>query len=918
MGGYNKNNANIPRQDKNLCLTKEWDEFLSLYHLRNEEFNNDFKLHNRFHRQSRSGWRSFLRALIRSVNSFFLNESLIGIKYLRQAVWNWPNVICDLLCGSAEAALSIPQGLSYSSLANVLPSMGLCNGILQPIIYLFIGSSLYISIGVNSVESIVAGTAVDSLIGNGAPLEIRSEVCSVIIFFHGISCCLLRMFGLAHFVDFLSDSVLQGFLSGVAFSIIVKEVPFMLAIDPPSTNCVPVRALIVLFGKLSSISWQATIFSISTIFFLEVVIWIKSLFNTNFPVPSQLIVIIIANIASALASPNIPLIGQIPKSTLLIPNNIIWSQPPNVPIQSSNLSSLPFFARAWIAALPLTFISFFAHYSTAQSMEIRAHRNMDSLSPGEKRRKDARSGSKSRIQEKGSQEHQNDSINSLPTSVQLSGAVPSKESINLKETFVKSLSSSLKLSQGDIDVVQDYSFSPSHSSSFQSSYSNYSSSPSLHENERRISLSIKFCPDSLTPKPPDTLQNRSQNQPSEFEDPEKAAKLEESYCDLGNYCKTSIETVDVCESNLPKNENEFQTKISSQSSGKKKYIESRSLFSVGTEILVLGIINIVGAFFNCLPGAASLARTNLNFTLGVKSPLHNVAYSLGVFLVGMFLLDYIVYLPEAVLGAIITQAMVRMVNIGFFLKLVKMRSIDSFFWFIAFIGTVTTGITYGIIFALVSSVIYLIKFLYRSKFEVLGKLPGTLIFKSLEKFPQAVQLPYIRIVRFEGPLTFINADRFVRSLETMVEAWLEEEDLRAPVKGFGQENFLDEYLSKNQYFSNFTNSINFGERIPSIIRDLNENEVERVIIIDACMINEIDYTALQVLQRFNNQAKKLNIQIWFASFSHPNSSFLLRSGFYDIIPLVNCFVDLSEAVAAAQICIAQRHLQNEKPESLLS
>ncbi|KAJ1610092.1 high affinity sulfate transporter-related [Cryptosporidium canis] len=905
MGRESKEMINDIKVNQKCGLTKEWDEFLSLYHLRSEEFNNDFKLHNKFHRRSKSGWRSFLSAVIKSVHSFFLNESLIGIKYLKQAAWTWSNVICDSLCGLAEAALSIPQGLSYSSLAIVTPSMGLCNGILQPIIYLFIGSSLYVSIGVNSVESIVAGTAIDTLVGNGASLEVRSEVSSVVIFYHGITCCLLRIFGLAHFVDFLSDSVLQGFLSGVAFSIIVKELPFMLAIESPSTNCVPIRALFIMLDKLPNISWYATAFSMCTILFLEAILWIKGIFKTNFPVPSQLIVIVIANIASALASPNIPLIGRIPKSSLLIPSNIIWTQPSGTYPQPTSIASLPFFARAWISALPLTFISFFTHYSTAQSMEVRANKLPDEPEVNEsnsKRMEFPRECVGTELGPSESSFNERRNTQSISTSFQSSEPANPETMTPPKVSLRKQTGLSLERSQGDLDHIHELNSSLS-PSSFQSPLSQ--SSLAAQGNDRKISLSIKFESSPSIQYTLNATRNKFQQPQSESETHIELKELSNPKGELGTSHELSSESVPVDKEALGGNK-EREENSQGLHYSRKRLIEPRSLFSVGTEILVLGVINIVGAFFNCLPGAASLARTNLNFTLGVKTPLHNVAYSMGVLFVAIFLLEYIRFLPEAVLGAIISQAMIRMVNIKYFLKLVKMRSIDSIFWIIAFIGTVTAGITYGIIFALASSIIYLIKFLYRPKFEILGKLPGTLIFKSLDKFPQAVQLPYVRIVRFEGPLTFINAERFVRSLEDMVDVWLAE-DLKNSNKTPYQEDTIDDYLVKNQYLPSIASSIHFGERIPTIIQDLNENHVERVIIIDACMINEIDYTALQVLKRFNNQAKKLNIQLWFASFSHPNSGFLLRSGFYDVIPLVHCFVDLSEAVAAAQICIGRRY-----------
>ncbi|KAL7067477.1 STAS domain-containing protein [Cryptosporidium serpentis] len=812
MDNFKKDTLNINLNKKKILLN-EYDEFLTLYKQRSEILNNDHKLHNKFCRKSESNWKKFLNYIIQSLHNFFLNESFTGIRYLKYIRWNLNLIICDISCGLAEAAFAIPQGLSYASLINVYPYMGLYNGIIQPPLYLLIGSSIFVSIGVNSVEAILASSAIDNLIDSNTLTAARSSVLSLIIFFHGISCCILRLFGISVFVDLLSDPILQGFLSGIALSVIIKEIPLMLALKIDNTNNVPLYSIILIFKYINKTKWQAMLFSICTIIFLELIIWIKIYFKSNIPIPSQLLIVIITNLISAFTNPQIPIIGFIPENNMLIPTNILWNGPQINNLKYSN--NLPFFIQAWVASLPMTFISFLSHYSIAKNAEkTHLKREVNNLTY-----------------------NNNNDMSTLELTPSTSINGYNNISFNSLSPKIQSLSECLSKSLGDTEPVEISSIT----------------------NEEPINNEINI---QLT------------SNKDEFVD----RKYIEEDSDNANF---KIDTNIQYSSNTSQNIN----------------LSSDSLFLARTEILALGIINIIGSFFHCLPGAASLARTNQNCIFKIKSPLHNLSYCIGVLLVTLLLLKYIKYLPEAVLGAIITQAMCRMIDFSYVLNLYKIRSIDTIFWIVAFIGTITAGIIYGIIFSLCLSTIYLIRFLYRPKIDILGRLPGTLLFKSINKFPQALEFPYIKIIRFEGPLSYININRFITQIEDIIRNWLNNnEETNFKIKDYNTFKTID--FQYDNYLSSFSNLNDNSEN--TIKEEILNKIVDRIVIIDACMIYDIDYTAIESLKNLQYKLSKYKVKIWFASFSHKNSKFLLKSGFYDIIPLVNCFVDLSEAVAAAQ------------------
>jgi len=87
---------------------------------------------------------------------------------------------------------------------------------------------------------------------------------------------------------------------------------------------------------------------------------------------------------------------------------------------------------------------------------------------------------------------------------------------------------------------------------------------------------------------------------------------------------------------------------------------------------------------------------------------------------------------------------------------------------VAALVTTLGGVTYGIVASIALSLVLIASNASRPSTAVLGRLPGTNFFVSCKRYPDARELSGIKILRFDGALTFSNRDHFearVRKME---------------------------------------------------------------------------------------------------------------------------------------------------------
>jgi SulP family sulfate permease len=140
----------------------------------------------------------------------------------------------DLIAGVTVAALIVPKNLGYAGIAGIPLQNGLYAAAAGAILYAVFGTSRQISMGPSSGLAAVAGGAVLA-----ANLTDEHEVATFvagITLASGLLFVLLAVLRMGWISQFLSRSVVTGFLFGAAIDVVIGELPKLTGTDVSGDN----------------------------------------------------------------------------------------------------------------------------------------------------------------------------------------------------------------------------------------------------------------------------------------------------------------------------------------------------------------------------------------------------------------------------------------------------------------------------------------------------------------------------------------------------------------------------------------------------------------------------------------------------------------------------------------------------------
>lgn len=174
------------------------------------------------------------------------------------------------------------------------------------------------------------------------------------------------------------------------------------------------------------------------------------------------------------------------------------------------------------------------------------------------------------------------------------------------------------------------------------------------------------------------------------------------------------------------------------------------------ELVALGAANIGGTFFGAYPVTGGFSRTAVNAQAGAKTPLAGLVTAAVIGLTLLFLTPLFYYLPKAVLAAIIMTAVFGLVDIAEVKHLWKVKRADLALLAITFVGTLGLGIEEGIGIGVAASLVAFVVKTTRPHVAVLGKLPGTDVYRNVKNYPEVELTPGVLAVRFDAQFYFAN------------------------------------------------------------------------------------------------------------------------------------------------------------------
>jgi anti-anti-sigma factor len=145
------------------------------------------------------------------------------------------------------------------------------------------------------------------------------------------------------------------------------------------------------------------------------------------------------------------------------------------------------------------------------------------------------------------------------------------------------------------------------------------------------------------------------------------------------------------------------------------------------------------------------------------------------------------HLPKAVLGALIIDAVIfGMIDVHELRRLFRVTRFDFWIAIASIVGVLSVGVLAGVVIGVALSLMWLVYVATTPSIPLLGRQPGTHVFRDLDENPGDETFPGIVVLRLDGGLFFATAE----ALEERVRA-LADDGARAIVLDFEGVNFVD-------------------------------------------------------------------------------------------------------------------------------
>jgi SulP family sulfate permease len=189
-----------------------------------------------------------------------LQQYIPALNWLRN--YQSKHLFGDITAGIIVTSLLIPQGMAYALLAGLPPQIGLYASILPAIIYPLLGTSQVLAVGPVAVDSLMVAAAIAKLAPQGSSEYLALAIA--LAFLVGIIEIGMGVLRMGFLVNFLSRSVISGFISGAAIIIGFSQVKHLLGLKIPSTESF-VELLTLILGKITEVNWVTLSLGLSSI-----------------------------------------------------------------------------------------------------------------------------------------------------------------------------------------------------------------------------------------------------------------------------------------------------------------------------------------------------------------------------------------------------------------------------------------------------------------------------------------------------------------------------------------------------------------------------------------------------------------------------------------------------------------------------
>ena len=158
----------------------------------------------------------------------------------------------EIVAGITLACLAIPEVMGYTSIAGMPVITGLYTIVLPVILFALLGSSRHLVVGADSASAAIMFAGLAGLATVASPTYVALAGMTALMV--GAFLLLARILRLGFLADFLSRTVLIGFLTGVGIQVACGQFPGLFGI--PKSGSGPIQQVVNTFKDWGKVSWS--------------------------------------------------------------------------------------------------------------------------------------------------------------------------------------------------------------------------------------------------------------------------------------------------------------------------------------------------------------------------------------------------------------------------------------------------------------------------------------------------------------------------------------------------------------------------------------------------------------------------------------------------------------------------------------
>ncbi|MNF32601.1 putative sulfate transporter [compost metagenome] len=270
------------------------------------------------------------------------------------------------------------------------------------------------------------------------------------------------------------------------------------------------------------------------------------------------------------------------------------------------------------------------------------------------------------------------------------------------------------------------------------------------------------------------------------------------------------------------------------------------------ELFATGLANVGGALLGAMPAGGGTTQTAVNSLAGARTQLAELvtaALALGTLLL---LAPFIGQMPQATLAAVVVVYSIGLIQPREFRAILRVRRTEFVWALFVLVGVMLLGTLKGILVAIIVSLLALAHQVSDPPVHVLGRKPGSNVFRPLARDNlDDESFPGLLMVRPEGRIFFVNADRIIQK-----------------------------------------------------VRPLVAETGARVVALDLSAVFDLEYTALKMLIEAEQRQREKGVMLWIVGPNPVVQAMLMNSPLGQALGAERVFNNLAEAVARYQAMTA--------------